>query len=154
MGHVEVVAAQVNSLIGFCLFAPLSGYLLMLWITATAKAGPAKTSHLKNEVSSSKNIVGVATQIITNALINVIVLLLFGGLLFTFSIKLFRVKLNHRQTTCSRRSDMPRFCRFWVKAQWVRRAMKFIRFCSNPKAPQKVKFDLRELSRFFFNSIR
>ncbi|CRK89704.1 CLUMA_CG003436, isoform A [Clunio marinus] len=44
----------------------LLGFLLLLWITATAKALPDPTS--KNEVTSSKNIVGVASQIISNAL--------------------------------------------------------------------------------------
>lgn len=42
----------------------------MLWITASAKADPVPNQSLKNEISSSKNIVGVATQIITNALMN------------------------------------------------------------------------------------
>lgn len=51
------------------LFFSISGFLLMLWITASAKAHPDPSS--KNEVSSSKNIVGVASQIITNALIQV-----------------------------------------------------------------------------------
>lgn len=41
----------------------------MLWITASAKALPDPSS--KNELASSKNYVGVATQIITNALIQV-----------------------------------------------------------------------------------
>jgi hypothetical protein len=51
----------------FLLFA--AGFLLMLWITASAKALPDPTS--KNELTSSKNIVGIASQIITNALLQV-----------------------------------------------------------------------------------
>lgn len=39
----------------------------MLWITASAKALPDPSS--KNEVSSSKSVVGISSQIITNALL-------------------------------------------------------------------------------------
>jgi hypothetical protein len=42
---------------------------LLLWITASAKAMP--DPEIKNELSSSKNLVGVATQVITNAMFNV-----------------------------------------------------------------------------------
>lgn len=41
----------------------------MLWITGTAKALPDPSS--LNELSGSKNIVGISSQIITNALIAV-----------------------------------------------------------------------------------
>lgn len=41
----------------------------MLWITSSAKADPVPKT--KNEISGSKNIVGVATQMIANALMNV-----------------------------------------------------------------------------------
>lgn len=41
----------------------------MLWIAGSAKADPVP-SHT-NEIPGSRNIVGVATQIITNALMNV-----------------------------------------------------------------------------------
>jgi hypothetical protein len=55
--------------IGIFLLFSSPGFLLMLWITASAKALPDPSS--KNELTSSKNIVGVASQIITNALLQV-----------------------------------------------------------------------------------
>lgn len=60
---------KLKKVIKKILFYIFAGFLLLLWITSSAEAMP--DPGLKNEVSSSKNYVGIATQVISNAMFNV-----------------------------------------------------------------------------------
>lgn len=54
-----------------CRYFLETGFLLLLWITSDAAVDTFPDSFSKNEISSSKNLVGVSSQIIANVLIQV-----------------------------------------------------------------------------------
>jgi hypothetical protein len=53
------------------------GFFLLLWIVSDAAVDAFPDIFSKNELSSSKNLVGISSQIITNALIQVGPFLIF-----------------------------------------------------------------------------
>lgn len=130
----------------------------MLWITATAKALPDPSSI--NEVTSTKNIVGISSQIITNALISVSKKnqFLSAGFVKNFKLRQFlfiydfntiylisnylaylRLKLIQLQIMSSHLSVTQRFCLFLAMEVRERHEKKYFEFWNNQMMLMKAR---------------